>query len=94
MASYANRKPNRFEIVGTPDNRQSSAPPAVSPAKMDEMLLDALDALEQTQKLHETTPNPETKRQVSRILMSLQSALAQLAPLGVHSLKRLARMAP
>jgi len=94
MASHANRKPNRFEIVVNPEVRQSSPTPAVSPAKMDEMLLDALNALEQTQKLHETTPNPETKRQVSRILTSLQSSLAQLAPLGVHSLRRLAQMAP
>lgn len=65
----------------------------VPPARIDEMLLDALDALEQTRKLHESTPNPETKRQTKRILDSLQSALMQLAPLGVHSVRRLAQMA-
>lgn len=65
----------------------------VPPARIDEMLLDALDALEQARKLHETTPNPETKRQTKRILDSLQSALMQLAPLGVHSVMRLVRLA-
>lgn len=64
----------------------------VPPAKIDEILLEALDALEQTRKLHESTPNPETKRQTKRILTSLHSSLIQLAPLGVHSVSRLERL--
>ena len=78
--------PDRNET--RPDGSASPVPPA----KIDEMLLDALDALEQTHKLHETTPNPETKRQTKRILESLHSSLIQLAPLGIHSAQRLARV--
>lgn len=64
----------------------------VAPAKMDEMLLEALTALEQTKTLHESTPNPEIKRQTKRILDSLYSSLAKLAPLGIHSSSRLERV--
>jgi hypothetical protein len=63
-------------------------------AKMDEMLLDALEALEQARRLHESTPNPEIKRQAKRILDSLHSSLHQLAPMGIHSVGRLERMPP
>ena len=65
---------------------------AVAPAKIDEMLLEALEALEQTRRLHESTPNPETKRQTKRIIDSLHASLLKLAPLGVHSAGRLERM--
>ena len=65
----------------------------VAPARMDEMLLDALEALEQTRRLHESTPNPETKRLARRIIENLQSSLNKLAPLGVHSARRLEQMA-
>jgi|GEM_PF-5901321 len=65
---------------------------AVAPAKMDEILLDALEALEQARRLHQNTPNPETKRQAKLILESLHSSLLKLAPLGVHSLRRLERL--
>ena len=61
-------------------------------SKMDEMLLDALEALEQARRLHESTPNPEIKRQAKRILDSLHSSLHKLAPLGIHSVKRLERV--
>ena len=65
---------------------------AVAPAKMDEILLDALEALEQARRLHQNTPNPETKRQAKLILESLHSSLLKLAPLGIHSVKRLERL--
>ena len=65
---------------------------AVAPAKMDEMLLDALEALEQTRRLHESSANPETKRLARRIMENLQSSLHKLAPLGVHSARRLEQM--
>jgi hypothetical protein len=64
----------------------------IAASKMDEMLLDALEALDQARRLHENTPNPETKRQTKRILENLHSSLHKLAPLGVHSVKRLERM--
>jgi hypothetical protein len=64
----------------------------VAPAKLDEMLMEALDALERTRRLHETTPNPETKRQTKCILNSLHSSLLKLAPLGIHSAQRLERV--
>ena len=64
----------------------------IAASKMDEMLLDALEAFEQARRLHESTPNPETKRQAKRILDNLHSSLHKLAPLGIHSLKRLERM--
>ena len=63
-------------------------------AKMDEMLMDALEALEQARRLHQSTPNPEIKRQTKRIVDSLQSSLLKLAPLGIHSVGRLERMPP
>lgn len=90
MAFYVNRQKGRSDGRGNADLNELLS---VLPARIDEMLLDALDALQQTRKLHESTPNPETKRQTKRILDSLQSALMQLAPLGVHSVRRLARMA-
>jgi hypothetical protein len=65
---------------------------AVEPAKVDEMLLEALEALQHAQTLHESTPNPETKRQARRIVESLHSSLAKLAPLGIHSVNRLERV--
>ena len=65
---------------------------AVAPAKIDEILLDALEALEQARRLHQNTANPETKRQAKLILDNLHSSLLKLAPLGVHSLKRLERL--
>lgn len=61
----------------------------IAPAKIDEMLLEALDALAQAKRLHESTSNPETKRQTKRILENLHSSLLKLAPLGVHSVSRL-----
>lgn len=69
-----------------------AGPFTVVPAKIDEMLLEALEALEQTHRLHQDTPNPETKRQTRRIIENLHSALFKLAPLGIHSAKRLERM--
>ncbi|HLX68998.1 MAG TPA: hypothetical protein VKV04_05150 [Verrucomicrobiae bacterium] len=81
--------------VGECDGKQvtqNQSKSCVPPAKIDEILLEALDALEQTHKLHETTPNPETKRQTKRILTSLHSSLIQLAPLGIHSVSRLERL--
>jgi hypothetical protein len=91
MAFYAKILKGPFEHKGTGSDADENELLSVPPAKIDEMLLDALDALEQTRKLHESTANPETKRQTKRILDSLQSALMQLAPLGVHSVRRLAR---
>jgi hypothetical protein len=64
----------------------------VASAKMDEMLFEAIAALEHARALHETTPNPETKRQAKRILDSLHSSLLKLAPLGIHSVNRLERI--
>lgn len=93
MAFYANEQKGSFEHKGTAINAEVNELLSVPPARIDEMLLDALDALEQTRKLHESTPNPETKRKTKRILNSLQSALMQLAPLGVHSVRRLAQVA-
>lgn len=61
----------------------------VAPEKIDEILLEALEALAQARKLHENTPNPETKRQTKRILDNLHSSLHKLAPLGIHSVSRL-----
>lgn len=77
----------RNELSG--DQTKASVPPA----KIDEILLDALDAFAQTRKLHESTPNPETKRQTKRILATLHASIVQLAPFGIHSLKRLERVA-
>ena len=91
MAFYANRQKDRLDDKASQAEQSDRAD--VPPSRIDEMLLDALDALEQTRKLHESTPNPETKRQTKRILDSLQSSLIQLAPLGVHSVRRLARVA-
>jgi hypothetical protein len=64
----------------------------IASARMDEMLLEAITALEHARALHETTPNPETKRQAKRILDSLHSSLLKLAPLGIHSVRRLERV--
>jgi hypothetical protein len=64
----------------------------IAASKMDEMLLDALEAFEQARRLHENTPNPEIKRQAKRILDNLHSSLHKLAQLGNHSMKRLERM--
>jgi hypothetical protein len=91
MALYANQ--NEFSDsdkndAGTGEFHASK----LAAAKMDEMLLDALEALEQTRRLHESTPNPETKRHAKRILDSLHSSLHQLAPMGIHSVKRLERV--
>lgn len=89
MASHANRETNWLEgeiICNT------GKPSGVPPAKIDEMLQGALDALEQTRRLHEKTANPETKRMVKGILTSLHSSLIKLAPLGIHSVKRLERV--
>lgn len=80
IASEALARPEYPEFIG------------VAPAKMDEMLLEALNALEHAKALHETTPNPEIKRQTKRILESLHAALEKLAPLGIHSLSRLERV--
>ena len=91
MALYPNTSKNRTEHSGEqPIQNQNKS--CVPPAKIDEILLEALDALEQTHKLHETTPNPETKRQTKRIITSLHSSLIQLAPLGIHSQGRLERL--
>ena len=70
----------------------SSGKPNVAPAKIDEILLEAINALEQTHRLYDNTPNPDTKRQTKRILATLHASLAQLAPLGVHSVSRLERL--
>lgn len=91
MAFNGDRQKERLEYEASQVEKKN--PVRVPPAMIDDMLLDALDALEQTRKLHESTPNPETKRQTRRILASLQSALMQLAPLGIHSVTRLARVA-
>jgi hypothetical protein len=89
MALYGNQKNNGAEDqVGW----QEFTNPCVAPAKIDEMLLDAIEALEQARRLHASTPNPETKRQTKRILDSLHSSLLKLAPLGVHSVGRLESM--
>lgn len=61
----------------------------VAPERMDEMLLEALEALAQVRRLYESTPNPETKRQTKCILENLHSSLLKLAPLGIHSVRRL-----
>ena len=90
MALYSNTSKNNTEHDDQLSQSQSKS--CVPPAKIDEILLEVLDALEQTQKLHETTPNPETKRQAKRILTSLHSSLIQLAPLGIHSQGRLERL--
>ena len=90
MAFDTNEQKGPIEHSGSKAEENKLLP--VPPAKIDEILLDALAALEQTRRLHENTPNPETKRQTKQILASLQSALMQLAPLGVHSVRRLARV--
>jgi hypothetical protein len=90
MALYPNTPDNRTEPADQLSQNQSKS--CVPPAKIDEILLEALDALEQMQKLHESTANPETKRQTKRILTSLHSSLIQLAPLGIHSVGRLERL--
>ena len=93
MALYANQNEfSDFEKneAGTDEFKASR----IAASKMDEMLLDALEALEQARRLHENTPNPETKRQAKRILDSLHSSLHQLAPMGIHSVGRLERMPP
>lgn len=64
----------------------------IASAKIDEILLEAIVALEQTRTLHESTPNPETKRQAKRILDGLHSSLLKLAPLGIHSVTRLGQI--
>ena len=92
MAFYANQPKAPFDVEVSNAGARKNVLLSLPPARIDEILLDALDALEQTRKLHETTPNPETKRHTKRILDSLQSALIQLAPLGVHSVRRLARV--
>jgi molecular chaperone GrpE (heat shock protein) len=91
MALYMNQ--NEFSDsdkneAGTDEFKASK----IAASKMDEMLLDALEALEQARRLHESTPNPEIKRQAKRILDSLHSSLHQLAPMGIHSVKRLQRV--
>jgi hypothetical protein len=91
MALYPNTPDNRTEPAGD-QFPQSQSKPSVPPAKIDEILLEALDALEQTHKLHDSTANPETKRQTKRILTSLLSSLIQLATLGIHSVGRLERL--
>ncbi|HWD91959.1 MAG TPA: hypothetical protein VG938_06380 [Verrucomicrobiae bacterium] len=91
---------NRFDIMASNVNSQNERrdrawceeEKIVASAKMDEMLIEAMAALEQVRTLHETTPNPETKRQAKRILDSLHASLIQLAPLGVHSQGRLKRI--
>jgi len=93
MALYVNQ--NEFsdfekKEAGTDEFKASR----IAASKMDEMLLDALEALEQARRLHESTPNPEIKRQAKRILDSLHSSLHQLAPMGIHSVGRLERMPP
>jgi hypothetical protein len=88
MAFDATGEKERPEWTAEPDARRFNGMP---PAKMDEILLEALEALEQTRKLHESTPNPETKRQARRILTTLHSTLTRLAPWGVHSMRRLQR---
>jgi hypothetical protein len=89
MALYGNQKQDgRDNQFWREDDKISG----VAPAKMDEMLLEAIAALEHARTLHETTPNPETKRQAKRILESLHSSLLKLAPLGIHSVQRLERM--
>jgi hypothetical protein len=91
MTLYAKTPENR------PDYFQSQldlgrAGLCMPPSKIDEILLEALDALAQTRRLHESTANPDTKRQTERILTSLHSTLTQLAPLGIHSASRLERV--
>jgi len=91
MALYANQ--NEFSNfdkneAGNDEFKASR----IAASRMDEMLLDALEALEQARRLHESTPNPEIKRQAKRILDSLHSSLNQLAPMGIHSVGRLERM--
>jgi len=93
MAFYADQPKDPFDGEAGNAGAEKSDLLCVPPARIDEMLLDALDALEQARKLHESTANPETKRQTRQILASLQSALMQLAPLGVHSVSRLAKVA-
>jgi hypothetical protein len=89
MALFGNQKQNGNQEKSVRDEQKM---PGVAPAKMDEMLLDALAALEHAWTLHDTTPNPETKRHAKRILDSLHSSLLKLAPLGIHSSQRLERM--
>jgi hypothetical protein len=86
MASNVNPQNERRDHAWRGDEK------IVASAKMDEMLMDAIAALEHVRALHETTPNPETKRQAKRILDSLHTSLQQLAPLGVHSQGRLKRI--
>ena len=93
MALYANE--NEFSDFDKNDGGSGEFKASrIAASKMDEMLLDALEALEQARRLHESTPNPEIKRQAKRILDSLHSSLHQLAPMGIHSVGRLERMPP
>jgi hypothetical protein len=90
MALYA-----KYDVDPDDENvnwEDEQAGQAVPPAKMDEMLREALEALEQTRRLHEGSPNPEIKRQAKVIMDRLHSSLLKLAPLGIHSAGRLERM--
>jgi len=91
MALHGNQ--NNEDLVAAshlrPDQKDTLG---VAPAKFDEMLLDALEALEQARRLHESTPNPETKRQTRLILQNLHASLLKLAPLGINSAQRLDRV--
>jgi hypothetical protein len=91
MALYRNQE-NKSPVAANqmwPDEQRTLE---VAPAQLDDMLLDALEALEQARRLHQTTPNPETKRQARLILQNLHSSLVKLAPLGIHSAQRLDRV--
>lgn len=86
MAFYENKTSRESGIHSfAPEQNARIAPPE----KIDEMLLEALEALAQVRKLHESTANPETKRQAKCILENLHSSLLKLAPLGIHSVSRL-----
>jgi hypothetical protein len=89
MAFYQkNQRPRAEGQIWSDENKTIR----VAPAKIDEMLLEALEAFEQARRLHQNTPNPETKRQAKLILDNLHASLLKLAPLGVHSAGRLERL--
>jgi len=83
---------NDLTQTGANDRVGREEKKVIASAKMDEILLEAITALEHAKALHETTSNPETKRQAKRILDTLHSSLLKLASFGIHSVKRLERI--
>ncbi len=57
---------------------------------MDDIVQDILDAWAEARELHIKTRNADARRAARRIVSTLRPALEKLAPLGIHSERRLA----